>query len=339
MKRHVRSIAVLGSLALCTAVVGGTAAAAEAPEAIHEAPATEAHSSDPHGAVQLIGEALSDVCLEPQQREQLANLGTQVESGLAGMEAARNGMMLALADQMEAGKIDRCALQPQIDALVSAREAASPTFRHGLGQLHQILTPEQRTEFVDALTARIKTREDMSIRGQWLDEFAKDVGLSDEQKTEIRALMEKGAPGVKADIEKGKAVLEAFRGDSFDLEKLLPSSEIPTKAAARAEKMVDMAEAIASILTPEQRRLAGAKIREKIAPTAEKVGAADEGASLEEPVGTSEEAIVWGGRAVAGGRVGGFGYRRGYAARGVAVSTRRYGVGYPYARGFGPGFW
>src|SRR5208283_2970917 len=73
-----------------------------------------------HGQVKLIGEALADVPLTPEQRADIEKLAADADVRHEGARAARKELMLAIAAQIEAGAIDRAGLQPRIDALVAA---------------------------------------------------------------------------------------------------------------------------------------------------------------------------------------------------------------------------
>ena len=65
-------------------------------------------------------------------------------------------LMLAFADQVEKGQIDRAALKPKIDATIAAFEASRPADRAALERTHAILDPSQRDKFVEALKAKMK---------------------------------------------------------------------------------------------------------------------------------------------------------------------------------------
>ena len=153
----------------------------------------------------------------------------------------------------------------------------------------------------------------------WKDEFAKDLGLSDDQKQKIQDVLGKA----KADNEKersaAKAAFEAFKKDQFSMEDVAPESDVGARARARAEGMIATAKQITDILTPDQRTKLADKLEAKTGDTAHG-SAAD----------VIQQGIVAGYRA---GAVGGWG--GGYARGGVAVAGGVGGV----VGGYGPGIW
>ena len=61
-----------------------------------------------------------DVPLTPEQRGDIEKLAVDADARHEGARAAKKELLLAMAAQVQAGTIDRAALQPKIDALVAA---------------------------------------------------------------------------------------------------------------------------------------------------------------------------------------------------------------------------
>jgi Spy/CpxP family protein refolding chaperone len=253
---------------------GGTAASEQVSSA--SAAATRAPvAQSAHGPVKLLGDALGDVPLSAAQRVEIEQLATDAEARHAAARTARRDMMVALADQVEAGSLDRNALQPRLDALVAAANAAQPADRAALERLHAILSSDQRTAFVDALQSRLHQRMG-EFRGKhpWRA-WADDLGLSDQQRAQIKAAMMAQVQAAKADShehggpweagQRGAKVFNAFRQDRFVLDEVAPARDIAQQATRATEHLLRVAEAALPVLTSEQRAAAAKKLRTQAA--------------------------------------------------------------------------
>jgi len=266
MKRFTaaRLIGHIGLAVVATAA--GTAMAAQAPATgQQESPTTcestpnpappepsdQTVSGDPYGPQKLIADALSKVCLSDQQRVAIEQLGKEVRGKEDVVAAARHSFIKALAEQVRTDHVDGGALKPEIDALVKAREEASPVMRKALEDLHGILDAGQRTAFVDALEGDMKQLHDAAAG--WFDSMASELGLTDGQKERIKNDLTQERADNELDRDRAKAVFDSFKGTDFTIEKVSPESEVGPRTHARAEKMVSLAKEIADTLTPQQR--------------------------------------------------------------------------------------
>jgi Spy/CpxP family protein refolding chaperone len=228
-----------------------------------------------HGQVKLIGEALGDVPLTPEQRGDIEKLATEADARHEGGRAARKELMLAIAVQVQAGTIDRAALQPKIDALVAAAGSAQPADRVAFERLHAILAPDQRTAFVDALEAHVGEHMGDLRERHPLKAWAADLKLSDAQQSQIKALLEQsfeagreghgGAPWAGEGRHRGAKLLKAFKQDRFVLDEVAPVVDVVKKAGTASDRFLGIATQVLPILTPEQRSIAAQKIRERAA--------------------------------------------------------------------------
>ncbi|HEX3345509.1 MAG TPA: hypothetical protein VHS09_13090, partial [Polyangiaceae bacterium] len=200
-----------------------------------------------HGPLKLAGDALGDVPLTATQRAAIEKLATDTEARHADARAARKDLMLAVAGQIQAGQIDRAALQPKLDALVAGLQKAQPADRAALEQLHALLTADQRTAFVDALEARIGERVG-KVRGKRpLKQWAEDLGLTDDQRTQIKDAMKAqwkasapghdGAPWAEAK-EHGAKVMSAFKQERFVMDEVSPARDVAAKAQKTSDHML-----------------------------------------------------------------------------------------------------
>ena len=304
----------------CQSMTGAAASEATNPTA----------SGDPYGPETLVADALSKVCMSDDQRAAIDRMGKDVSPKERAVANARHSFVMELAEQLRSGTIDDSALKPQIDALVKARDEASPILHKALDDLHGILDSGQRAAFVDALEARMKEIRDAS--GNWLDSFAKDLGLSDDQKLRMKQVLAMEQSDLQVDRDRTKAIFDAFKGDDVSIDKLAPESDVGPRTRARAEEMVAIAKQVASILTPEQRSRLADKLQAKREQTFD----------IQEPstqdLGTSEQGFVvrGGGFRVGAVRGWGGGYARGWGYGGVRTG---YVAGYPFIGGYGPGIW
>ena len=60
-------------------------------------------------------------------------------------------------------------------------------------------------------------------------------------------------------------MLEAFKGDSFSMDAVAPPEDVRAGAHEISGRMLEMVETVLPILTPEQRTLAAAKLRDRAA--------------------------------------------------------------------------
>lgn len=329
---------VIWPIGLLVVTAGGTASAAEmAPTVCEGQNETESSTDRPRygspeaaqkrevfGPVALIAAGLSKTCLNDEQRAAAEQLGKQVSEKEKAVADARHAFRSALVDQLKSGRIDEGALKDEIDAVVKARTEASPVLRKAIEDLHGILDPGQRAALADAIEAHMK--EIGKASGAWLDAFAKDLNLSDDQKSRIRDVLAKASPELEEERAGAAAAFDAFKKDDFSIEKISPVARVSERTRARAEGMVARAKEIMAILTPDQR----ADLAKKIESAArEQVGTSQQGDQV-------QQSLVARRTGYRAGAVGGWG--GGVSASRTTVRTG-YAAGYPLVGGYGPGVW
>jgi len=223
-----------------------------------------------HGPVRLFGAALGDVPLSPAQRAEIEKLAADAETRQLAIRSARQELALAIASQVEAGAVDRASLAPKVDAVAGAVAAAQPADRAAFERLHAILGPDQRTAFVNAVDVRIHERIDQVRERHPLRQWAKDLGLTDDQRTQLQAILKSRAPAAKGDGEMGRGVrgdghgakvMAAFKQDRFVIDELDPARDRGPQIHERIDRMLGMIEAALPVLTASQRTIAAQKIR------------------------------------------------------------------------------
>jgi Spy/CpxP family protein refolding chaperone len=238
-----------------------TEAAVNAQGGFSQEPAEVAHAG-------LMREALSKVALRPDQRPLVDQLAAEASVRHQSIKQARQALRYALADQVQAGKVDRAALKPQIDALLAAIEQSRAADRAALLRLHDILDKSQRNQFVDAVDAAFQARRNEHGGHHGMRRWAAELNLTDQQRDQIRsALHDKFQGQHQAMKEQGKAMheqrrqlLESFREDQFTLDA---NAQVfgRDKIERGIDRMLDLAGAAVPILTAEQRAVAAQKIR------------------------------------------------------------------------------
>lgn len=262
------------SVALAAVSLGcsGTASTEPAVAAPEGATTRAPVAQNTHGPLKLIGDALGDVPLTASQRTAVEKLAADTEARHVGSRGARKDLAMALAAQVQAGALDCPALQPKIDALVATLRQAQPADRASFEQLHAILSPDQRTAFVDAIEARVAERMGQLRDKHPLKQWATDLGLSDQQRSQIKAAMQaqwqanaEGQGHVPwADMTEHHAkVMAAFKQDRFVLDEVAPAKDVGEKAQKMSDRFLSLAQAALPVLTPEQRAIAAQKIRDR----------------------------------------------------------------------------
>lgn len=292
--KNVRSFVFALSIGAGSLVAVGCGGSVEQPQTQASAATKAPIAQSSHGVVKMFGSALGEVALRPEQRTELEKLALAADQRHAAMAEGKKDLMLAVADQVEKGAIDKAALQPKIDRIVADLEKGRPEDNAALARMHAILDPEQRNAFVDALESRFKgghhggKGKHRGERGEGekgeagehhgrmggfhgLKQLSDDLKLTDDQKTKIFEAIkasresEKGKGehhGMRGRMGEGKKALESFRGDKFDPAAAAPSPDkIRAQATEGSTRIVGIAQTVLPILTPEQRKIAADKIR------------------------------------------------------------------------------
>jgi Spy/CpxP family protein refolding chaperone len=291
MMKNARNFALALALAAGSLAAVGCGGSVEQPQTQASAGSKAPIGQNTHGMVKVVGEALGEVSLRPEQRAELEKLAAAAEARHAATLDGRKELALALADQVEKGAVDRAALQPRIDRVIADMEKVRPEDKQALARVHALLDADQRNAFVDALEAKMQKHhghhggkgkhghgpkaEGEHDRGEHrgfggphgMMKLGEDLKLTDDQKDKIKEVLKssfaaKKGPSFRemhAKRGEGKRAIESFRTDKFDADAVAPPVD---KARAGSGHFIEMAEKIVPILTPEQRKIAADKIRE-----------------------------------------------------------------------------
>jgi Spy/CpxP family protein refolding chaperone len=306
------------------------------------APATKA-ASEKNGIVQIVDEAMAGVHLRPEQTSAIQKMGGEADQKVAAVDQAKREFLLGLATQIEEDKVDANNLKPQISKFFEAADATSPVLRGDLEKIHGILDAEQRKEFSKGLRDALKKREGMAEPKKHLEEWAKTLKLSDDQKKQIGEILSEEAPMNKTARDRIDTVIDAFPQDKFSIDELEPHASVKDRVRDMAEHIVAVAKKVTAVLTPEQRKEAAEHLRERASgqmagtPSSGRTGgmggatseteSAESISGGEEEVGTTSEGL-WTGAVGVGGY-------RGAATAASYRSYSGYGFGGGYSTGFG----
>lgn len=259
MKLSLRTLVGFVTLASAVALVPATAFAQDepAPSPAH----AQRHAHRAGHSKGLVGAALKLDSLTPQQRGQIEQLAAARKASAVPVRQADAQLLTTLAQQVEAGNVDRAALAPSLAAERNAAMGAARVDQVTVAQLHSILTPEQRNQLVDEVEAKAgqEGQGGRGWKGKRGEGFGR-LGLSADQKAQIKASLQASRPERAEKRGKGqfKAALESFRGDSFSP---MAMSRPMNKGAGEVRR----ATAMTPVLTAIQRSTVADHLRSRAA--------------------------------------------------------------------------
>ena len=281
---------------LATAACSGSQSVGEPTQAASQATTVAPISVATHGRNKAIADAIGQVALRADQRATIEQMATDAETRMAPAVKAREALVLAIADQVQAGTLDRTALQPKIDALVAAHEATRPLDRAAFEKLHDLLTPDQRLAFVTAMQASFQSHQGQGgqpgqARGGRLHKWAVELGLTQDHAGPDQAEDPGPVPGAlrrrrhrhrraedQEAVQDGQMVmrghemhqhmqqmLEAFKQDKFSMDAVSPIANEKPFAKEFSGHMLNMVETSLPVLTADQRTTLATKLRARAA--------------------------------------------------------------------------
>ena len=255
MNRWIKKVVTFSSLAATLALLPAGVALAQGAQPQGQQRQGHHRGGERQG---LLGAALKLDSLTPAQRSQIEQLATERRAAGVPVRQADAQVLTILAQQVEAAKVDKAALAPSLAAEKNAAKAEGQVDAAVLAKLHDVLTPAQRGQLVDGIEARVA--QGRGEKGGKERMGAGKLGLSDQQKAEIRANLEASRGPKKGPEARGerKAALESFRGDSFNAASL-------AKMERRGGREARMTEAMIPVLTPNQRATVATHLRNRAA--------------------------------------------------------------------------
>jgi Spy/CpxP family protein refolding chaperone len=227
--------------------------------------------------------AVETIGVAPEQQSAIDGIRKDYRLKMKPLHEANNTVLLALADGLASGTIDKAKVDAAVakaGAASSAVQAATPDL---LVRLHDALRPEQRPALVDKVDAHWAAWRDANGGGagdagaetkgdRRFRRLAKDLGLSSDQVDKLRAALDTGKDSEKPfDPAAAETYLKAFDtafvADKLDA-KALPAAgpESGRIVSFGAGRMARLYEALAPLLTPDQKTKAADMLRQRAEP-------------------------------------------------------------------------
>jgi Spy/CpxP family protein refolding chaperone len=255
------SALVLGALA--AAAPSFAAPPIEPGKVVQPAPAggrIRAHKRTRSVTGDLLGDALNDVTLRPEQRAQIDAIKKEAGAKHAAVKKGKKALLEALAAQIGAGKFDAEAMKQASDELMLATMDEAKTHRHALDKLHALLDKKQRAQLAAAIETRMGADDDKRAGREEMRRLTDILKLTPEQQKKMAAVFGEDKKDDHDRGEKAKSreqkMLEAFKSDKYDADKVLPMSAVRASAQQEVSHLFAVVKRILPVLTPEQRVLA-----------------------------------------------------------------------------------
>ena len=244
MNRWIRRTATFASLAGVLALVpAGVALANDGQASATEHPRGE-HRQGHRGG--LLGAALKLDSITAEQRSSIEQLIAQRRTARTPVRQADAQLLTVLAQQVEQAQIDPQGLAPSLSTEQSAAEAENAVDRDTLNRLHAILSPAQRGQLVDRIEGMLANHGTKHGEKESADRAGWGLQLTAEQRAQIRANLRAAMPTNGTPHVSPNALLQAFRGDTFDASAFVMVRNPGTR-------MERLAQAVVPVLSPSQR--------------------------------------------------------------------------------------
>ncbi len=275
--------AAAASASASASAAAEAAAAAEADKAATaegEKAAKELHAHHRHhhhgGVSMFIHMAIDTLGVSADKKAQLEKIQSDLHAKLQPSRDAGRAVLQLLDDGVAAGKID----DAKVDAAVKKQEAAAAGIhaatQDALNQLHDALSPAERTALVDKIQAhadvwkKVNAEEEYGAKekGSRLAKLTEDLGLTPDQVDKLSTALKKDAPpkpdhaAIDAHL---KALEAAFVADKFDAKTLTTANAANTAVShSGTARMVRFYKIVTPLLTPEQRTKLAEHLKERL---------------------------------------------------------------------------
>jgi len=243
--------------------------------------AEELQSHHRHHHAGFAGFVLSSVetlGIAPDQQTAVDGIRKDYRAAMKPLREANRAVLQLLADGIASGNVDKTKVDAAVARTGTASSATQGATQNLLGQLHGVLRPEQRAALVDKVDAHwaawgeanaIEQTADASRPDRHLTHIAKELALTSDQIDKFRANLDATKDAKKpfdaAAVETYlKAFDTAFIADAFDAKKLPPSGPESSRIVSwGAQRMAWFYEALASVLTADQRATLAEKLHQR----------------------------------------------------------------------------
>lgn len=235
------------------------------------------HRHHHHGGFAMfIAMSLDGLNATQDQADQIQKIAADMHAKMQPAHDVEKQILLALADGVAAGNVDRAKLDPMVQQLGAASGAVHDAVADSLNQLHNVLTPPQRQGLVDKVEAHLAVWHHTNVDDEQgnkdkgdghVDSIVKELSLSPQQADQIRtAYLAAVGSSPKWDRSEAdahfKAFATAFVADQFDAKSLTTGSSVNTHMAIWGmSRTIDLYASAAPVLTPDQRTKAADELR------------------------------------------------------------------------------
>ena len=264
------------------APTGAAVAAQQDPGGGGDAAEAEHHRQHHHGGVAgLIALSLKDLDLSPTEKPNVEKIRTDLMAKLEPGRAAGKNLANVLADGVSAGNVDHAKVDAAITQLTAAMAGLHDATADALNQLHNALTPAERAALIDKIQGHWQKWKDAQGHDEQADEpkdhrgghlvaLAKELTLTQDQVDKIKGTFASDVKAIPQQTHDHKEVeghfqafATAFKADAFDAKSLSTETGANTHMATwGATRMAHFIEAVAPVLTPDQRGKLAQQIRE-----------------------------------------------------------------------------
>jgi Spy/CpxP family protein refolding chaperone len=251
---------------------------AEAEAAQEEQMVEELHAHHRHqhaGFVGFVMSAVETLGVAPEQQAAIDSFRKEYHKHMKPLREANHALTMTIADGLAAGTIDHAKVNAELAKATAAAPAVNTAIEKLLGELHKALRPEQRAALVDKVDAHFSAWKEVSNHpaegakaDRPLKRLAKELNLTKDQVEKIHATLDGTKEKKTFDTAAADAYLKAFdsafTADPFDAKKLPPAGPESGKIVSwGGGRMAALYEAMAPVLTPEQRTTLATKLRER----------------------------------------------------------------------------
>jgi Spy/CpxP family protein refolding chaperone len=224
------------------------------------------------GMAMFVAMSIDRINTTPEQKGAIEKIKTDLWAKMEPAHEAEKAVLLAVADGVQAGQFDQAKIDAAIQNVSTQSAGIHDAIADSLNMLHETLTPPQRQALVDKMASHFEVwhsanaPEEQKEHGH-LARLTKELDLTPDQVDKARAAYEESIGSVPK-FDRGeadahlKAFGEAFASDHFDA-KAMPKGELNAHMAVWGmNRMVKLYEALAPVLTPDQRTKLADNIRE-----------------------------------------------------------------------------
>jgi Spy/CpxP family protein refolding chaperone len=239
----------------------------------------EHHRHHHHGGVaRFIAMSLDTLGTTPEQRAAIEKIQADLRAKLEPARAAEGKVVVLLADGIASGHIDKGKVDTAIARVGAASAGVHAAAADSMNQLHSVLDPAQRAELVEKVEAHWQVWKEAngagaeaampSERGH-LEGLARELSLTADQIDKIRTALKAASADGNQHLDEDKVTSHigafgtAFEAASFDAKTLKSGDTVNAHLASwGAMAMAHFYEAVAPVLTPEQRAKLAENVRE-----------------------------------------------------------------------------